>query len=512
MVDWFSRGRGSAMPGLVLIVAVALLVWGAVVFFRGGLLGGCLAFLLAATCFGPDFAGWEVGPLRLSLDRVLWPVLIFQYLVWHWRGWDDPKPLRPPDVALFALVGYLALRTFTSDWQADGSSPAVRLVLSYVMPLGVYWVARQSRPSARNVAAVLACLTLFGLYLAVTVAAEYFQAYWLVWPRYIVATLSDKKLDFIGRGRGPLLNPMVTGILLAACWSAAILGLQRARRLGSAALLPVSLLFAVAVWSTMTRSVWIGAGLSVALVAGALMPRRWRLPVLGGALLAAVLVVGTHWEEVVAFKRDRDLTARETASSVYLRPVLAVVAWNMFLDHPLFGCGFDQYSRTHREYLADRSTPLVLETARGRLPHNVFMAVLAETGLVGLGLFLSLLALWAWDAWKLWRGAATNPPLSPGEGWGEGEIMPGRRSPSPPAPLPEGEGRLMGAPLPKVEGRVVGLLFLATLAAYLVNGAFHHLGLLPMSNALLFFLAGITAAWRSAAPDRPSLSPGPAGG
>ena len=220
------------MQGLMLIAAVALAVWGAVVLVRGGPLGGCLLFMLAATCLGGNFYAFEAGPLRLSIDRILWLVVMAQYLVWHCRGWDDPKPLRAADMLLFALVGYLGLRTFTADWQVDGSTPVVHLVLCYVMPLGVYWVVRQTRPSQPAAAAVLGALAVFGVYLAVTVAAEYFQEYWLVWPRYIVDSLSNKKLEFIGRGRGPLLNPMVTGILLAACWSAALLGSTRCGRLG----------------------------------------------------------------------------------------------------------------------------------------------------------------------------------------------------------------------------------------------------------------------------------------
>ena len=84
----------------------------------------------------------------------------------------------------------------------------------------------------------------------------------------------------------------------------------------------------------MTRTVWMGAAVSVAMIGGSMLPRGWRLPVLGGALLAAVLAVATHWEQMIAFKRDRDLTEKETASSVYVRPVLAVLAWHMFLDAP----------------------------------------------------------------------------------------------------------------------------------------------------------------------------------
>ena len=57
---------------------------------------------------------------------------------------------------------------------------------------------RQSRIDRPQNAAVLACLTLFGLYLAVTVIAERFEAYWLVYPRYIVTSMTDKTAEFVG--------------------------------------------------------------------------------------------------------------------------------------------------------------------------------------------------------------------------------------------------------------------------------------------------------------------------
>ena len=106
----------------------------------------------------------------------------------------------------------------------------------------------------------------------------------------------------------------------------------------------------------------------------------------------------------MAFKRDEGLSAREAAESVKLRPILARIAWNMFRDRPMLGCGFGQYKSEHVNYLADRSTDLPLEKGRSYVQHNVFLALLAETGLVGMGLFVLLLALWTRDAWRLWRG------------------------------------------------------------------------------------------------------------
>ena len=42
--------------------------------------------------------------------------------------------------------------------------------------------------------------------------------------------------------------------------------------------------------------------------------------------------------------------------------------------------------------------------------------------------------------------------------------------------------------------RQQGLFFLAVLSAYVVNGMFHHIALIPMPNLLLFFAAGMNAA------------------
>jgi cbb3-type cytochrome oxidase subunit 3 len=81
--------------------------------------------------------------------------------------------------------------------------------------------------------------------------------------------------------------------------------------------------------------------------------------------------------------------------------------------------------------------------------------LLTETGLVGLGLFLAVVVYWACDAWRLWSNTA--------------------------APL--------GV-------RQQGLLMLAVLGVYFLNGMFHEVSVAPMANMILFFLAGITAALR----------------
>jgi O-antigen ligase len=446
------------MEAVATIAVAGAVVWGTVLLVRGGLLAAGLAVLLAGCCLGYPLFHLPTSPIPLTLDRLLWLVLLAQYAVWRKLGWAAPKPIGTADVVLGLLLGVLGLSTLTHDWEAHNALAISRLAFFYVMPVGLYWTARQSMVSQRAVSSLLVCLTVFGVYLAVTAFGERYDAPWLVFPPYI---LSPEYPEFLGRARGPFLTPVGNGIFLGTCLAAGLLLWARLGRWGRLALLPVLLLIAGGAYLTLTRSVWMGAGLGLVAVVALAVPPAWRRWLLAGSLVAVVLVATTQWERLLSFKRDKALSAGETAESAKLRPILATVAWKMFLDRPLGGCGFGQYGDASKEYLADRSTDLPLEKARPFVQHNVLLALLTETGLAGMGLFAALLTLWSCEAWRLWR-----------------------------------------SPQREAGGRQLGLLFLAAAANYLVNGMFHDVAIIPMVNMLLFFLAGMTVGLM-----RPAIRP-----
>ncbi len=125
----------------------------------------------------------------------------------------------------------------THDWEVRGSQPVARLVFDYLMPCGLYWVARQSRITERGVLAVLALLAAMGLYLAATALAEVSGNSGLVFPQYIA---SPDVPEFLGRARGPLLNPAGNGILLGLGLAATLLWWPRLGRVGRAGLVLAS--------------------------------------------------------------------------------------------------------------------------------------------------------------------------------------------------------------------------------------------------------------------------------
>ena len=394
--------------------------------------------------------------MRLTIDRVFWGVVMLLYLVWRQRGWTDPKPLQAADKAALAFVAYLAVRTLLTDPHGTGLTPVVNLVLWYVMPLGIYWVVRQSRIDRPQNTMILACLTLFGIYLAVTVIAERFEAY-CPGLSALHRDLDDRQDGRIrgARPRSPVASHRHRHPA-GGLFQRGLDVLAALRRWGRCGVVLAAAGFRPGLLQHDDPQRVDGRRAGAGGDRGAEHAVEWRVPVLGAAVLLAGAVAAANWEQFVAFKRDKNLTARETADSVTLRPVMARVAWLMVLDRPLWGCGFGQYLPEHENYLADRSTELVLEKSRPYSPHNLLFGIVTETGLVGLGLFLALLA-----ALGIRCLAAVALPSRRRSGCGSR-----------------------------------GCSFSPCLSAYLVNGMFHHIALIPMSNILLFFAAGMNAAVR----------------
>lgn len=275
----------------------------------------------------------------------------------------------------------------------------------------------------------------------------------LVYPTYV---RSPDFVEFFGRGRGPLLNPAANGFFMGVCLCAGLMWWPRLSRPGQLGILAAMPLAAWGVYSTFTRSAWLGVALGVLIVVGCSLPKVWRATVLGSILLVATVGVACTWQHFVAFKRDKNMDANEALESAKLRPILARVAWNMFLDRPLWGFGLGQYVPESRAYLHDRATGLNLEKARPFIQHNVFLSLLTETGLLGMGLWIALLILWCREGWRLWRD--TFEPLY---------------------------------------ARQCGLLMLATVGVYLPNGMFQDVSMMPMFTLLLLFVAALTVGQRA---------------
>ncbi len=435
------------MEFLIGLFAVAAIVAGLVLARHMSLVTGCLLVIISGITVGHPFWHADAGPIPLTLDRMMWSWLILSFGGLTLLRRTEPAPLNRVDVMVILLAVALVAGTFAWDWRYRENLPLSRLLFFNLIPMGFYFVARHCKLRESHLYIVYSVLALFGLYLGVVSIAEQREWTALVYPTYI---LDPVNFEFLGRARGPFLNPVSLGIYLATCLVAGA-GLWRVSHpLVRTGLLGLVLVLITASLLTLTRSVWVGCALAVAIVCWFPAHRQVR----GGLVVAGTLVVVClallFADKLNRFQRDKHVTEAEMAESVTLRPMLAYVALKMFRDRPLFGHGFGQYTAAKKPYHYNETADLPLRKALPYMQHNVFLSYATETGFVGLALLALLLGTAAVRAWRLWQ--TVDRP------WGE---------------------------------RWFGLVMLAFLANYVVNGLFHDVSIIPHTAALWYLLLGI---------------------
>jgi O-antigen ligase len=84
----------------------------------------------------------------------------------------------------------------------------------------------------------------------------------------------------------------------------------------------------------------------------------------------------------------------EERGPVDFREAVYAGSWQMFLDRPLMGWGFHEMPAELPRYVSEYKDKVLY-------PHNTYLEVLVELGLVGFALYVWLM----WELWRLSRGA-----------------------------------------------------------------------------------------------------------
>jgi O-antigen ligase len=437
------------MDLLAALFFLAVVVWTIPLIKDGRLARAIPLLLITGTVFGPPFYAFN-GPIQISADRLLWAALIGLACV-QWRlGKTEFGFWTRIDLLMVALVGYLLLRTPGGDPEATGIDPKARWLFYIVMPAGTYFIARVARINREDFKWYLWSMVGLGLYLSFTAVCEIKGLTAFVFPKFI---LDPDVWEFLGRGRGPLLNPAGNGLVIGVATAAAASLFVGATRRVKLFLAMVLIVLLVGSYATLTRSCWLGYAASVAAIGFVFSPRPLRVLAIAAAILLAVGFAFGLKDQLLAIKRDKDLSAAAAAKSVELRPLLAVVAWEMFKDKPVSGHGLGQYLTSSEPYHSIRSHGMPLEQVRGYQHHNVFLGFLVDTGLIGFGIYFAILATLASYSLRLSLDAAGS-----------------------------------------IDRRRAGLFFLAVLAGYLPNAMFHDMTIIPMVQMFLLGSAGVLVA------------------
>ena len=335
-------------------------------------LGALTAMLLRH----PDVPFYEI-------DRVAFILLVLGVAG---RAVITRQPLVVLEPATWPMLGLTFLALASVIGEPFNNQTWCLLAAKFIVPFALFHLAVLVFRDERHLRQFeLFALIVLG-YLCFTSIAFFVGANFLIFPRFIL----DASLGYhADRARGPLLQAVANGVSLNLLGVLALHATLRGRIRGVRACVLLASL-PVAILATMTRAVWFSFVASVGVLILRSNNRRLR------NLAIAVTVVGALGL-LVALNVDhqrRVLTDRlQESGPVDFRQAVYAGCWQMFVEKPFTGWGVNQMPEELARHVSGYKE-------RELFPHNTYLELLVEHGIVGLALYVWLM----WELLLLGRG------------------------------------------------------------------------------------------------------------
>jgi putative inorganic carbon (HCO3(-)) transporter len=284
--------------------------------------------------------------------------------------------------ASLPMIGLSLLALISVSGQPFDHETLSLLASKFIVPFALFHLAVLVFTEEKRLRAFEFYSVILLAYLSVT--AIVFLCGWhsLILPKFILDESFGSHAD---RARGPLLQAVANGVSLNILGLVAVHAYSR----GSIRGIRIVALIAsvpIAILATMTRTVWVS--FAVTIVATLFVLKRRKIRLAGGVILVAgsiglaIAMISNQFGNAL---RDR----LQESGPVEYRQAVYLGAWEMFLERPVLGWGFHEMPGELPRHVAGYREKTLY-------PHNTYLELLVEHGLVGL-------ALYGWLMYEIWR-------------------------------------------------------------------------------------------------------------
>ena len=286
------------------------------------------------------------------------------------RGFFSSHP-----VASFTAVVFIAWLVLSLTW-AENTSAGVTAISRYALNLLLLPIAYTAIRTRRHA---------FWLVGVLVAGASLSALYGMLFARGNALAEGTTRLAGAGIDANYLASLLVSGIVLATVLASVRTVAPAVRVLALASLV----LCMVGLIDTVSRGGMLGLGAAMlAGIAFAGPGRRLRLGTV--ALVIALSVVGFYATVASPAARQRIVSVQGGSG----RDDIWTVGWRMVEANPVQGVGVGNFPNRTIDYLLRPGivTRSVFIVDDPKVAHNIYLEILAETGIVGLALFMGLIA------------------------------------------------------------------------------------------------------------------------
>jgi O-antigen ligase len=348
-----------------------------------------LAIVFAIPFRVPLHAGGDTANLLVPLYLVIGAAVVATLL----RDWSDPPPGHPPRAMAWVLAAAVVLYALQALYSEDFSKGLQNVCFFFVPFTIAYRLLREVEWDRRLLRLVLIVVGVEAAAFVLVGGVELVSRS-LFWNDQIIRS---NEFHTYFRVNSVFWDPNVYGRYLALVTVVATAALLWARTRNTFWLLSgLILVLWLGLVPTYSQSSFLALLAGLAMLAAIKWSWRWTLGVVVigaiGAVLVVVLVGGSG--KITSDRLNVDLSGRGSLISGGL---------DLFSERPIQGYGSGSFQAAYREHRENKDAPVTVS-------HTEPVTVAAEQGLIGLTVYLALIAVALWTLSRgLWTARAAGP-------------------------------------------------------------------------------------------------------
>lgn len=336
----------------------------------------------------PFFEIKNPGFFDVTLDRMLLSVIILYLFAGLYTGRVSFRKNAGIELAMFAFV-LVCLASMTGQRflpeLPELPSPWNNFINGYLFPFIAFLFAKYFIQRPRDIRFIFNTLFSLGVYLAATSFFEFFNMRAFVFPRYIN---NPEILIHIDRARGPFLNAAFNGAAITIGFICGLHLLPEKKRVARALHIGLLCLSFPAIFFTQTRSAYMSFLITIGLFLSFYRTAfpKWKALALPVALFLVFMLASIPRMA----SEDRRLGGVVQTYELEIRMALINRSVSIAAIAPFFGIGLGQFLPVStRNFSGEVSS----QSSNEEVQHFHILGLLAELGIAGAALYLTLLVL-----------------------------------------------------------------------------------------------------------------------
>lgn len=396
------------MPELMLFVILAMVVlvlaiqWS----LRWEVTAWTWIWVLSYGLLGRGFWRLEIaGFFNMTIPRFIFiaaaVIFTLHFLLRRGRILCDRYVLLAMGLLLMYCAGNASAFGWTTKVPDVVDPPYFRFIGGLLLPFVMFFLVYNATRSEGQINTAMLLLTLYGwyaLYVAYLQYAGNMGVGWarsLIWPGYI--NNPDFGIHF-DRSRGAFFAAGPQSQLLVMLFFVNLFLVSRKHGIYRVLSAIQAILILPAIFFTGLRAAYVAfllCGIIWCLRGGAKQLGKLKLSVV---VLVIVMAVTVFWSNLT--QPDRRTGGVAQMHPIDVRLALTKVTWEIATEHPLVGVGFGHFVEARQEFERD---PAIRTLPAAIMQHNVFLNMLAETGIIGLTGLIAIFAMTFAQSLKLYR-------------------------------------------------------------------------------------------------------------